>query len=228
MTRPAQKHAHLARLFRTGLAACSLAVLGACGNNVPVSDRLPGLAGAERAGILARAGAPVLQVGLVETGSSGVVVREARRGGVDSYVSPDGFTLSFRNGLLISAKGIDEVLMAADTVKSRALVESGRSGTSERFHSYLGGLEQTDVRAFRCIVAPQGPRSIRIGTGERQTMLMSEVCTSLTDPFENRYWIDPMSGTVLQSRQWIGPRTGALSTRIVPGGFASIVAGEGG
>ena len=201
--------------LRVSLALALLATLGACSGNL--FGRLPGVS-APRAAALS--GSTSLEV-QTQNGAAAFFVREAQRGGIDSYVAPDGKTLALQGGLVISAKGYPEALMAANVWQSARLIRSGQSGNAERFHSYLTGNDKTEVRTYACVVAPEGPEQIAIGGAMRAALRMGESCQSLTDSFKNQYWIDLQSGAVLQSRQWIGPLTGTLRTRSLPGGGGS-------
>lgn len=194
--------------LRRPLALAVLAALSACG----WQDRLPGVGAAAAV----PAGAPGVEV-QAQDGAAAAFALVAQRAGIQSLSGPGGRTLALQDGLIVSAKGFPEALMAANAGQSARLIRAGQAGTAERFHSYLTGDDRTEVRTYACIIAPEGPESLAIGGVQRATMLMGESCQSLTERFKNQYWIDPHGGAIVQSRQWIGPVTGTLRTRHGPG-----------
>ncbi|SLN66108.1 hypothetical protein ROA7023_03130 [Roseisalinus antarcticus] len=165
---------------------------------------------------LVRGGAKPLQVGLVERDAQLIVALESEMNGIETYRSFEGVGFAFRRGMLVSVRGVVGNLMAADVSQSLALVQARRPGVSTRFHSYLTGNDETETRTYRCVIEDRGPREIQVGTAMRQTRLMAESCASLTDTFDNLYWVEASGGALLQTRQWMGPDDGAMSTRVVP------------
>jgi|AACY02.16.fsa_nt_gi Protein of unknown function (DUF2886). len=202
----------------TGLGGCAGLGLGGEG---PLARFVPGSEAEGRSdqdrriAALVTAGQPVLQLGLVEQQSTTLSVREASRGGMDSYITADGLSIAFRDGMVVSMKGGRFALMGADVAQPAALLRRRQPGASDRFHSYLTGTDEIVTRTYRCVIEDRGPRSIEIADGTRSTRLMAEVCRSLTDEFTNLYWV-AADGQIVQSRQWIDPENGALSVRIVP------------
>ncbi|OBY27745.1 hypothetical protein A9D60_25260, partial [Leisingera sp. JC1] len=127
-----------------------------------------------RAGALQRAGAEQLQVSFPGQERSGVMLLEARRGGVDTWLSADGAALITERGMLRGMRGFGGGLLASDISQPMALVHGGREGPSERFHTFLKGDDQTETRTYRCTVSARGSRTIRIGGRPVDTRLMAE------------------------------------------------------
>lgn len=190
------------------VAMISLAALEACGliPAEPVDPRFLRLLESK---------VPAMQVGLIEAKRSGTVLLEQRRGAHEIWLTPDGATITMEQGMLHGTRGFGQGLLASELSEPLALVRTGRAGASDRFHTYLDGDDRTITRTYRCIVRVRGPRDIQLSSGVARTRLLEEDCRSLNQEFENLYWIELPTGTIVQSRQWAGPFLGAISTRIV-------------
>lgn len=162
------------------------------------------------------AGAPVLQIGFVETKQSANLLLERRHGEFDYWISVEGAHVILQSGMLHGTRGFGEGLLASDLSAPLALVLARRSGQADRFHTYLDGNDRAVTRTYRCRIDNDGPQQIELATGPVATTLMTERCRSLDQSFVNFYWVSAASGQIVQSRQWAGPRLGSLSTRVVP------------
>ena len=199
------------------LAACSGLGMGSKGPPSPVETRLAATA---RFAQLLQAGRPAIQVAIEEEETDTVALREVSRGGVDTFVTTDGVALSLRGGFLVGTAGLGGDMTGSSITESIALVTSRRSGTAQRFHTFLNGENQAVTRAYVCVVASRGGRSVSLGTRAGQlvevdTVLIEERCKSLDQEFTNLYWLRQGTGGILQSRQWAGEFTGPLVTRVV-------------
>ena len=156
---------------------------------------------------------PILQVGLIDAGTSGNMLLEARDGRYERYLSPDASSIILEDGFLHSMFGFGEGLMGVEISENRALVFSGRNGWADRIHTYLGGDDRTTFRTYRCAIANQGSDEVALLRGTITTRRMAEACRNAEHNFVNLYWIDESRGEIVQSRQWAGPNLGAVSTR---------------
>jgi hypothetical protein len=178
---------------------------------------LPGQAAFDpRFTALARTEPPAMQVALVDQEAASLVLLEASRDGIDTWLTPDGAGLILQDGMLRGTRGFGEGFLASDIAGSRALVLTGQPGEATRFHSYLQGDDTVQTRAFACRIENRGPRSVTIGGTPLPAQLMAESCRNATDDFVNLYWLADGSGQIVQTRQWIGPRLGVITTRQVP------------
>ncbi|KAA9006740.1 YjbF family lipoprotein [Histidinibacterium aquaticum] len=178
-------------------------LLAACGVSEPPATE-------ERYAALA--GAPAIQVGAVRTGGFALFRQEAMRDGRQSYLGPGGVGLVLDRGLIIASRGTPDALMAVEVEGLHAALRQTTGGETLRRHWYLTGTNENEELALTCAVRPMGPREVRIGGGTVPAHLMVERCDGV-NVIENLYWLG-RDGDILQSRQWIGPRTGALSTRL--------------
>lgn len=158
-------------------------------------------------------GAPQLQVGFPQSGRSGTMLLEQRRGRAETWISVDGATLITERGMLTGTRGLGAGLMAADISQSLALVLSGRPGRSLRFHSYLTGNDEIVTRSYSCRIEDRGARKVNLTAGAVRSWLMAELCRNPDQDFVNLYWISDATGRMVQSRQWTGAYLGPVSTR---------------
>lgn len=156
---------------------------------------------------------PILQVGLIDAGTSGNMLLELRNGRYEHYLSPDASSIVLEDGILHSMFGFGEGLMGVEVSENRALIMSGQNGWAERIHTYLGGDDRTTFRTYRCAIANQGADEVALLRGTITARRMAEACRNTEHNFVNLYWIDDSRGEIVQSRQWAGPNLGAVSTR---------------
>lgn len=205
----------LASVLAAGLA------LAACSNTADDLDQVRAILYPDAATMparvqsLAQSGAPRLQVGFPATGRSGVMLREASRDGVQTWVSADGAALVLQDGLLRGTSGFGAGLLSSDIAGSRALVLAKQPGVADRFHTYLTGNDRAVTRTYRCTIENRGNRLIETAAGTTAAILVAERCQSLDQQFLNLYWVSPTGRDMLQSKQWTGPFLGHVSTRAV-------------
>ncbi|MEL6641617.1 MAG: YjbF family lipoprotein [Pseudomonadota bacterium] len=164
---------------------------------------------------VALASAPrlIMQIGLIDVGSSGSMLLEARNGPYEHYLSPNAASMTFNRGMLHQTYGFGETLMGTDVSQSIALVLTGRSGTADRIHTYLDGDDRQTFRSYRCTISNEGLRAVQLPNRSATAQFMRETCRNAEFAFENIYWVEQSRGDIVQSRQWAGPKLGAVSTR---------------
>ncbi len=196
-------------------AACLL--LAACGPGAkdPVSGLVDRLHGdrppAQTEEYLALDRAPAIAAVLEDRNAADVLHLKLRRDGVDLWLGSDGTTLRLRDGLLVATRGIGGDLMAADVSQTRALLQSRRDGTVHRFHSYLDGNEHVVTRSFVCDIEHGELFAFQIGAHNVELRHVREACNGMGISFTNHYWLEPGSGRILRSRQFISVYAGMLA-----------------
>ena len=156
---------------------------------------------------------PIMQIGLIDAGTAGNMVLEARDGDFEHYLSPNAASMTFNRGMLHRMTGFGEALMATEVSGPLRLILSGQSGTADRIHSYLGGDDKIDFRTYRCVITSRGSDTVTLPNRSASATLMHESCRNTDHTFENLYWVEQGRGQIIQSRQWAGPNLGAVSTR---------------
>ncbi|MBC7131878.1 MAG: YjbF family lipoprotein [Roseovarius sp.] len=139
----------------------------------------------------------------------------ARTGDVTVWQTLDGITLSMRRGLLIATRGLGDDLMSAEVDGLLALLRGAAGAGAERaagpvphIRSRLDGEDRTEFRSYQCTRVAVTPEA-----GLRRVEIL---CVSPQDRFANSYWMDA-AGTVIRSRQWIGPASGYMESTWISG-----------
>lgn len=136
--------------------------------------------------------------------------------GEDSWISGDNLSLGMQHGLIIATRGFGGDLMSADVTRIAPLITGQQMGIAEHFLSHLNGNDQIEISAFRCEVTKRGARDVDLGPYVAKTSLMVSHCRNGQTAFKNLYWVEDRSGKVVQSKQWISPYIGMVSTRVIP------------
>lgn len=150
---------------------------------------------------------PLLLVALEKRGVGTALGRISSNRGTRTYATSDLTTITLRDGVLISTRGLDGDLMAAD-VPSAARIASA-DGTHSRSYQFLAADDRTTSQHVECRLAPAGHEPVAIAGRTWPTRIVAETCQGSVGAFENRYWIDP-AGEIRKSRQWAGSVAGML------------------
>lgn len=156
------------------------------------------------------AGQPALFAELTALGSASLMRVKARSADVVTWVTPEGVSLSFRDGVLIGSRGLGQDLISADVEKTLVALAQGDGGYYPKFHAYLDGENQTQFRTFQCLIADRIPETITIVQRTHATTRVEETCVSPGLDVTNRYWL--RDGVMWKSQQWVSPFAGYLLT----------------
>lgn len=146
--------------------------------------------------IMAQIGGPILIVQIPSRDAVAVLTRVGTNNDVDTFLTPDGITISLRNGMVVATRGLGFDLMTANVTEPLMAV-TGTGDTAVRVHRYLDGENQIVAQSFGCAYAVTALRQV------------TETCTSASDDFENIFVMDAR-GNIATSRQWISPQIGAV------------------
>lgn len=127
--------------------------------------------------------------------------------GTETYASLDGITLTLRDGVLLSTRGLPPDLMSSQAPPAH-VIASGR-GSYARSYQTLDGEDRTISQTYECHLRSEGQETLAIAGRSHATRVVDEVCIGDGSVFENRYWIDGR-GKIRQSRQWTGTSVGNL------------------
>jgi len=152
--------------------------------------------------VLAQLGGAVLLVELPRWDLAAGLVPIGRNRGHLTWGTTDGVNLSFRDGMMVSTRGLGFDLMAADVGAALDAVKAGR-GQAVRIHRYLDGENRTISLRLICEY------------GREDGGATTETCDVGGRSIENRYWLDP-AGSLRKSRQWHGPQHGHLHFEFLP------------
>ena len=149
----------------------------------------------------------LLMVALQSRNAVAIMTRIASNNGADTFLSPGDVSMSFRDGILISSRGLNEDLMGANINGVQEALAAG-GGSYIRTHSFLDSEDQISTQELTCTMTAEGMENITTIKGVQKTQKLSEACTSPTLIFTNTYWLD--DGTILQSQQALSPGVGYI------------------
>jgi hypothetical protein len=135
------------------------------------------------------------------------LIEIARKGNRSTYTSATRRSIVLKEGVIVQTQGIGGDL-ATSQHETYDLRNSGTVFT--KTHSYLGGDNQIQSVAFRCV------RQVRptdfFGLREKRRLLtpVDEVCSNKDQTHQNIYFLYPNTGTVFRSRQWVSDQIGYL------------------
>lgn len=129
-----------------------------------------------------------------------------------TWITIDGISLTFRDGLLQATRGLGQDLMSADLDEVHAAVLGGVP-RAVRIHRYLDGESHTRLRSQVCDYR-RAPGTADLATGPIPATHVIEDCASPDREVENHYWID-RAGTIRKSVQWVGNGVGYLHSELL-------------
>lgn len=164
--------------------------------------------------LIASLPAPALLVVAETLGTRALLGQTVRRqdglpGTITVWRSTDEVTFAFRDGLLISTRGIGGDMLSADVgVVQSALRNAGAAG--QRVYFFRTADNKQRRLSMACAVEDLGPA--RFGGGVLRRF--QERCTGGGGEVVNEYWRDER-GEIRASRQWAGPQNGYFDLRRV-------------
>ena len=121
-----------------------------------------------------------------------------------TWVSSDGISLSYDNGVLIATRGFSQDLLSLKYETPNKLFASNYR-TYNKTHRYLSGDNRYNEFKFKCTGKKMTPKSIEIVEYNLLVDRYVETCVNKLHSYKNEY--DLLSGTtvVVKSKQWISP-----------------------
>ena len=172
-------------------------------------------------------GAPVLWATLAVDPVGGGFVGLVENRGEVSFVSADRQTLRLRGGQLAATRGLGTDLVgyrsdpAADPAV-RPRPPGDWPDRVQRIYRFSDGMGGEFLRAALCRPRIVGPAEVEIFGRPQALTEIAEPCRTPFHAFDNRYWVDPDSGYVWRSVQWVGPGVGSITLEVVvPAALAS-------
>ncbi|WP_319824470.1 YjbF family lipoprotein [Thalassovita sp.] len=202
--------------FKTAIMAPLLALaLAGCGNDADKGSALaiakglfPAKASAgvpqkiDRQAALARTSGPLVVVSAGAQANEALLLRIEENGPYETFATANRQTVTFRQGMVTSTRGLGDDLMSSNPDQALALITARKPGASTRQMQYLDGANNRINVQFNCDLAIAGQ--------SRQMVSMTETCTSESRDFVNEYHVDS-GGHIVNSRQWISPMIGSYN-----------------
>ncbi len=124
-----------------------------------------------------------------------------------TWVSSDGISVSFENGLLIATRGYSQDLMEA---QHNDLDKIFTHNFSKRFktYRYLNGKNEYKELNFSCSIKADKNTNFYILNLALKTTKFSEICKAGNIRHANEYYVLPNTNIVIKSKQWISKANG--------------------
>ena len=126
-----------------------------------------------------------------------------------TWVSSDGISVSFSNGILIATRGYSQDLMES---KQNALGVFFKSPSRKhsKTYRYLNGENEYNEFKFSCTVTVEPNTAFSLLDLKLKTTKFIESCTSGYTAHVNEYYVLPKTNIVLKSKQWVSKENGYL------------------
>lgn len=184
----------------TGVSAASL-ISGAASSALSGQSQ-PTSAAALRASltvdVLAQIDTSFIVVDALAIQSAAILSLVETNGGVATYLSGDGVSISLDDGMVVATRGLGFDLMSAapsSAGRGTAALRSVQAG--QRVHTYLDGENQITAIRLQCQYL-------------RDENLLIENCANENYRFQNRYTFDA-SANLIETKQWISPELGQFT-----------------
>lgn len=126
-----------------------------------------------------------------------------------TWVSADGISLSFFNGVLIATRGYSQDLIESRN-DNKNQVFKGYQKSYKKIFRYIGGQNDYEDFVFTCNIKSKLNHETKILNIHLNTTKFTETCNSESRNHENYFFVLPGTNIVLKSKQWISPSQGSL------------------
>jgi len=156
-------------------------------------------------------GSPIMRATIPGLGIDVLVSPRESKGDIVTWEAADGYTFTFRGGVLIETRGLGPDLMSA-SVPAAGQIASG--AVTRRSYFYTWENDANQRRDYSCTSATQGAETLTVYGRSHSTRHIVESCQRDGGRLTNDYWFE--GGSIRKSKQWISPLAG-------PGIFVHII-----
>lgn len=153
---------------------------------------------------------PLMLVSLEATKSTSVFGLRGENNGMRTWFSPSGQGVITRGGILAGTRGFGNDLMSSDIGPLIGAVQGRRTTQVKIELRYLDGLGRERPLPLDCRTGTAAPTGYEFAGMRFEGTPVAVHCEGYGFAFDNSYIVSA-AGTVLSSRQWIGPRLGYLT-----------------
>ncbi len=126
-----------------------------------------------------------------------------------TWVSADGISVSFLNGILIATRGYSQDLMESQQEDLNILFTRNIKTRSKKYR-YISGENQYRELNFNCsLLAKTNTPSVFFNL-TLETTKFTEICRAGSISHTNEYYVLPGTNIVLKSKQWISEANGSI------------------
>lgn len=147
---------------------------------------------------------PILLISSLDEKSQATLVALGNNKERLTWVSADGISLTYDQGILIATRGYSQDLLALKYLNPKDLFKS-KNIQYKKVHRYLTSENKYDDIIFKCLGKREQPKPVLFLEYKITLDKFVEDCVSNQYSYKNEY--DLLSGTsiVIKSRQWISP-----------------------
>ena len=126
-----------------------------------------------------------------------------------TWVSSDGISVSFKDGILIATRGYSQDLMESEHGDLKNFFNLS-SKNREKTYRYLNGQNEYEELKFSCSISAKKNTTSKILDLNLKTTELTEICESENSSHTNLYYLLPNTKIVLKSKQWISESNGYI------------------
>lgn len=152
-----------------------------------------------------------MRVTIPKLNAQGFATLRSRYDGVATWRTADNTSFSFRQGVVVSTRGLGDDLMGADVSQSVSALQGRAGNWAPRINGYMDGEYQPYFTTFQCRRTGSSSEMIESGSRLALTQRTDETCVNDELQIENSYWRN-RNGVILKSRQWVSQGVGYMET----------------
>jgi len=153
---------------------------------------------------LASTSGQVIVVAIPQSDALSVMQEIERNGPYVTIGTATRQSITLKNGIMTSSRGLGEDLMSSETNAVQGLIAKRATGSAPRINRFLDGENLTVSQQLFCNVNPRSQGRLTMGVIDTPVTKVTESCLSDDLVFTNTYQVTP-GGRVVQSRQWHSP-----------------------
>ncbi len=126
-----------------------------------------------------------------------------------TWVSADGISVSFTNGILIATRGFSQDLLESQQTDLNSIFLRPKKRRSKTYR-YLDGQNEYEELNFSCTVKTKKNTTSSFLDLTLNTTKFTETCEAGIHKHTNEYYVLPDTNIVLKSKQWISESNGYI------------------
>jgi hypothetical protein len=162
-------------------------------------------------------GRPVVFVSIPRFGTGVAAVELAKNGPFRTYMGADQATVTLRDGIVTSTRGLLVDLIAQDlSINPRDLFRGSFPKTYTKSQRHLTGESTLSTFDYNCAIAPmENTETLEVFGKSHTVRQFTELCRRDGRAFQNNYWVEASTGVVWKSNQSVSKEVGHLTLQRV-------------
>lgn len=154
-----------------------------------------------------------------EGGPRAVLVPVSDNGGYLNYRDPAGDAVVMLGGAISGTQSLGYDLKGVlyhrrDPIAHPAPYAEWPARVQRQYQYAVRDLERYSI-TLDCVFTTAARETIEVVELRYDLIRVSEVCTNARRQVTNTYWVDPASGFIWKSEQWVGPQLGHITVEII-------------